>query len=261
MKDNIIAIDLHGTLIDQNWHFPSQLINEFSTLYYKLNESFDFYICTGNNLDFVIRYLPDEILSLFKGFILETGGVFSDGVSERLLIEPSLIKDIEKLKKEIEKQEFGFIKYFAERKASISAFTQSETEGESPEKYFKIIEEFVLNSDLSDKVYTTYSNVAIDIIPIGVSKFTGIDSIRSNQTIISLLDSMNDIDLALHSNLCFLPSNASKELLNRISYNSINSFQEHVKICDFKSSNTIFLCNNSFSFGVIEALEVLASYY
>lgn len=261
MNKKVLAIDLHGTLIDHQWNFPDQLLKEFIIIHDQLKQFFDFYICTGNNLDFVIHYLPKPLISCFKGFILETGAVFSDGYDEEILISSDLIREIMELKNQIEAQNYSFIKYFANRSASISAFTRSEFEGESPEQYVKIIDDFVKKSNLSDKVYTTYSNVAIDIIPNGISKLTGIQSIAEKKFIISLLDSMNDVDLAIHSNICFLPSNASPDLLNIVPHQSINAFLPQLNEINQSETGNVFLCQKSYSYGVLEALRELTKVY
>lgn len=252
MKKDIIAIDLHGTLLNEHWQFPDELVKQFHLIYKELREHCEFYLCTGNDLSFLNKHLSREFLSMLNGFILETGAVYFDGQIEKILIDNQVIKSLKELEVSLKAEKFSFIRYFAERKASISMFTHTETEGENPEIYYKIIKEYVDKSEYSKYLYVTYSNVAIDIIPKNISKYSGIKHISGDRKIISLLDSMNDYELAINSDLCFLPSNSTRSLLDSIQHKSIEEFNQE---------NRVYLCNKAYGEAVIEALALLTNSY
>jgi len=253
MKKNIIAIDLHGTLLNEHWILPDAQYETFCQLYNDLKSAYDFYICTGNDYSFLTRYLNRTFLDCFTGFILETGCVYRENGQEKVLISPDLMAAVKQLEADLKMADFPFIHYFATRKASISMFTHTEQTGTAPDVHYPEIMAFMDNHPYADRFYVTWSNVAIDIIPRDVSKLTGVQKIADGRRIISLVDSMNDFDLAVQSDLCFLPANSSKTLLENISFEKIEKFK------DIKNSNGIFLCNKSYSEGVIEALNKVKS--
>jgi hydroxymethylpyrimidine pyrophosphatase-like HAD family hydrolase len=250
MKKDIIAIDLHGTLLDEHWRFPENLLTEFKRLYAVLKDRFDFYLCTGNDISFLNRYLSSDLLDCFTAFILETGAVFANSKEEKVLIKEDILGKKNELEVILKQQGFEFIKYFAQRKASISLFTITEDSGENPELYYPLIKRYVENSEYNEQFYVTYSNVAIDIIPRGISKYTGLKQICHEQRIISLLDSMNDFDLAVNSDICFLPGNSTETLLKSVEFKGIEFFN-HI--------DKIYLCRKNYGEAVIEALSVLVN--
>lgn len=251
MKKFIIAIDLHGTLLDDHWVFPQYLIDQFLGLTSKLNHLADFYLCTGNDLQFIRQYVPIQIQNCFKGYILETGCVYSDGKKEMILTEPIMIEKIKELESLLKLRNFPFIQYFAHRHSSISLFTVTESGGENPMLFIDEIDEFLKTTPYYDLIRLTWSNVALDILPKGFSKFTGIRHITEGQKIISFLDSMNDYELAIYSDITFLPANSSASLLNEIVYYPVQQFNPHQK--------AIWLCNESYGHGVIEGLTFLVN--
>ncbi|MCB5249635.1 MAG: HAD hydrolase family protein [Candidatus Cloacimonadales bacterium] len=250
MNKNIIAIDLHGTLLNKHWQLPKAQQEAFYKSYKRLKDTFDFYICTGNDYSFLTRYLPNKFLTFFKGFILETGALYWEKGEETILIDVDMIEKIKCLEDDLKMADFRFIHYFATRKATISMFTHTEQTGSAPDMYVATIKDFMLSHPLNMFFNITWSNVAIDIIPKGINKYTGIKNVANNVKIISLLDSMNDYDLAINSDVCFLPANSSKKLLDSIKYSSIDKYNK-----DF--INAIYLCKNDYSEGVIEALNKL----
>ncbi|HPM01338.1 MAG TPA: hypothetical protein PK816_04190 [Candidatus Cloacimonadota bacterium] len=251
MKKDIIAIDLHGTLLNEHWKLPERQAKAFWSLFSELKHCYDFYICTGNDYSFLTRYLTSDFLTCFTGFILETGCVYRENGLEQILISPQLTACVKQLESDLKSADFPFIHYFATRKASISMFTHTEQTGTAPDLHYPEIKSFMANHPLANLFYVTWSNVAIDIIPKSVSKLTGVQNIADGRRIISLVDSMNDFDLAVQSDLCFLPANSSKKLLENISYEKIDMFRE------IQHSKGIYLCNKSYSEGVIEAMSLI----
>ncbi|HOE91779.1 MAG TPA: HAD hydrolase family protein [Candidatus Cloacimonadota bacterium] len=249
MKKQIIAIDLHGTLLNEEWLLPQSQQEEFYLVFDKLKNDCDFYICTGNDYSFLTRYLSEEFLSCFQGFVLETGAVSWQAGVEKVLIDTDLIDKIKRLESDLKREDFRFIHYFATRKASVSMFTHTEKRGTAPIQHVHQIQAFMQQHPLEEHFKITYSNVAIDIIPKQVNKYTGALQMAQGRKIISLLDSMNDYDLAINSDLCFLPANSSKELLASIEYKSIDEYDQKAGV---------YLCKNSFSEGVLEALKLLS---
>ncbi len=249
MKNYIIAIDLHGTLLNEHWIFSDEFIDDYLEKFDYLSNQADFYLCTGNDLQFINQYVPEIVRNTFNGYILETGCVFSNGYKEQILTDQTTIDLIKQLESIIRNRKFEFIQTIAHRLSTISLFTTTETGGLNPALFVNKIEDFVKSTPYYSEVYITYSNVAIDIIPKNYSKFTGIKHISEDKIIISLLDSMNDLDLARFSDLSFLPSNASDSLLKSIQYKKLDQ--------NIVCQSGIYLCSKSYTEGVLEALEKL----
>ena len=249
MKRYIVALDLHGTLLDINWEISDGCLGDLVGHFDDMSGFADFYIVTGNDFSFVQKYLPSEILERMHGFILESGGIMmikstmTDKSQTKRLenFSPSIVDNatadcVKELKEYFIKKKYSFIKYFAERQVSISMFTIDENGGEEPTKYFETIYNDLRQHKYSDMFYLTWSNVALDIIPVGVSKWESLKKIAENyryqnitpddvkagnpDVIISFLDSYNDKEMALNSTYTFLPQNTSNKLIEYLQTNN-----------------------------------------
>ena len=250
MKKYIIALDLHGTLLDLNWKIKPDLENDLKNVLTNLIPNVDFYICTGNNFSFVEKYVPKDIFDLINGFILETGCI----LNQTILTDHEIISKINILKDYLIKKQYPFIKFFADRKSSISIFTCDEYGGEPPERYLDTITNDLQTHEYQNDFYVTYSNVAIDIIPANFSKWNTLKTIKDNTSceIISFMDSYNDKDVALYSDYTILPNNSSHELLNYLKQNNKNI----IPLKDFAfSQKQAYFCDDKYTLAVINGLK------
>ena len=254
MKKYVVALDLHGTLLDEKWEIPSRLQKELINLLNDLSPVVEFYICTGNDYSFVEKHIPGEVIKLIDGFILETGCiVYSNGVKEYRTPEKTR-KEAEALKHYLSKKNYPFVKYFGERESTITLFTADENGGEAPERFYDIINSDLLSHKYGKNFYITWSNVAFDIIPNKFSKWDTLYKISQNRLIFSFLDSYNDSGIARYSDFTFLPKNSSDKLLFYLRKNNklifrLKSF--HL----FK--NQCYISDKSFTEAVIEGLDYL----
>jgi hypothetical protein len=173
----------------------------------------DVYVCSGNDLTFIERYVPAPVRDRFKGYILETGCVLSDGFEEVVLVPGEVLDDIKRLESALKAERIPEVKYFARRLATVSAFTRDEREGTGPEIIFDRIKEMVRELGYSNSVYVTHSNVAVDIIPVGFDKYTALEHVAKGRRTIGIADSLNDSHLILNADHGFVPKNASSALM------------------------------------------------
>ena len=213
MKEKrIAAIDLHGTLLNSNWEISKEQNSSLIKLLTKLSASIDFYICTGNDVSFLEQQLAKELLTCFKGYILETGCTLYTNNTITNLTEEKTVTLIKELEALIKRENYNYIKYFAKRHTTISIFTKDENGGVNPEILYPQICDFISKEQYSKDVYVTYSDVAVDIVPQANNKYTGIKKIANNKEIIAVADSYNDVELLAYSDYVFLPANYSSSL-------------------------------------------------
>jgi hydroxymethylpyrimidine pyrophosphatase-like HAD family hydrolase len=212
----VIGIDLHGTLLDNDWEikpkFHSALLKTLQTV----SDFSKIYICTGNDLSFIDTYVPSAIRNCFSGFILETGCVLSDGKHETIIIPTEKIVNVKDLEKLLKGMEFPEVKYFARRHCTISMFTRTENGGSDPACLKPRVEKAVQQLGFGDAVQVTHSNVAVDIIPLGFNKFTGIHHVAEGLKTIGIADSLNDIHLLIDATWAFIPANSSAGLIREL---------------------------------------------
>ena len=253
-----IGIDLHGTLLDNDWEIKPEIKKELIFELKRIQKFSDVYICTGNDLTFILKHVIEDVRSLLAGYILETGCVVSDENKEKIIIPKENIAVVKKLRQVLE-QEFGEkTKYFGRRLITISMFTKDEFDGENPENLFLEVKDFVENSEFKSFVHVTHSNVAVDIIPINFHKFTGLKYVAGDAKTIAIADSLNDFDLILNADFSFLPSNASPKIETELKkYNKkIESLEKF-----YPSSNqTIFQSSFENTLGVIDILKKITAY-
>ncbi len=248
-----IGIDLHGTLLDNDWEIKPQVKEELIFELKRISEFGAVYICTGNDLTFIHKHVPEDVRRLLAGYILETGCVVSDENKETIIIPNENIAVIKKLRQVLE-QEFGAkTKYFGRRLITISMFTKDEFDGEDPENLHSEVKEFVDKSEFKNYVHVTHSNVAVDIIPINSHKFTGLKYVAGDAKTIGIADSLNDFDLILNADFSFLPSNASPKIETEL-----KKYNKKIEILEkfYPSSNqTIFQSSLENTLGVIDILK------
>lgn len=212
----VLGIDLHGTLLDDEWEIKENIKGKLISSLKSINNFCSVYICSGNDLAFVKKYIPEEILRSFEGYVLETGCVISDGNKEEIIIPKNLIKDIKKLENILRNKNFEEVKYFARRLTTISLFTKTVTGGSDPAEFYPKVKETVKKLGYSKKVHVTHSSVAVDIIPRGHNKFSGIKHIAKGLETIGIADSLNDIHLINNADYSFIPANVSPGLLREL---------------------------------------------
>lgn len=88
-----IGIDLHGTLITNDEIVPAEAVQPLLAAFGRLHGIAKLYLCTGNDLGFVQRKIPEEVLSHFDSYVLETGCVVSNKSDEKVLASESQVQD------------------------------------------------------------------------------------------------------------------------------------------------------------------------
>jgi len=254
-KEYIIGIDLHGTLLDRDWEIKEGLIKNLKDKIKNIKDRSEIFTCTGNDITFVEKHIPEEIFDLFDGFVLETGCVISDGKKETPITRPEEIEMIKKLEKELKKQNFKELDYFARRLSTISLFTKDPYNKNIPRDFHPIVENKVKELGYKDDVFVTYSSVAVDIIPKGYNKATGINHIAEDRKTIGIADSLNDSHLLTDCTQAFIPTNAPVELLDYLK-------QKNKKISNIDTGPSLFSgeviqSNKGFTESVIEALDFI----
>ena len=254
MKKVIIALDLHGTLLDVNWKITTGNRELLLGLLNDMSPYVDFYICTGNDYSFVEKYVDKDILNLIHGFVLESGCLAYKSSQKTVLTDESTTRKTKELEEYLKSLKLPFIKYFAKREASISIFTCDESGGEVPAKFYEIIKYELDHHEYKDDFCVTWSNVAIDIIPTGYSKWNTLKKHAEDKTIISFMDSFNDKEIALYSDYCILPANSSEELIFYLRNNNRLIFP--LKQSHF-IKNHGYIASTKYTDAVIEGLNYL----
>ena len=217
MKSYIVALDLHGTLLDLNWKISAGQETALAERLNEIKDIADVYLCTGNDFSFVESYVPAEVMSHVKGCILESGCVLNNLSQDICLTTSDTIDKASRLQSYLEKKQYPFVKYFGQRKTTVTLFTCDEQSGESPEKYHDLVDKDLKSSEFGEDFYITYSNVALDIVPINHSKWYTLKKIAQDTgedcKIISFMDSYNDKEVVKYSDYSFLPQNASDSLI------------------------------------------------
>jgi len=208
-----IGIDLHGTLLDTEWKIKDCIKGELVTALERVRKLCRIYVCSGNDLTFIKKYIPEEVQKCMDGYVLETGCVISDGISEEIIASKNLVKEIKELERKLQDKNFKEVKYFARRLATISLFTRTEQEGLDPVEFYPLVRETIKELGYANKVYATHSNVAVDVVPNGYNKFFGINYVSKGLSVIGIADSLNDIHLVSDADCAFIPANASPSLI------------------------------------------------
>ncbi|MFC2159032.1 HAD family hydrolase, partial [Acidobacteriota bacterium] len=212
----IIGLDLHGTLLDDQWEVKPPLIQPLAEALESVRQFCGVHVCSGNDLTFIPDYIPDELRLHFDGYVLETGCVVSDGQEEKIIVTDDLVLAIKDLEKQLKEKKFPWVRYFARRLTSISMFSRTEEGGTDPAEYFPEVQAVVKQLGFTDEVRVTHSNVAVDIIPQGYDKFRGLEYIAQGRPTIGIADSLNDRELVRDASIAFVPANASMVLLREL---------------------------------------------
>ncbi|MFO8055925.1 MAG: hypothetical protein R6V10_01340 [bacterium] len=246
----ILGLDLHGTLLEPGEVIRPELVNMVSEGLARIKDRISRFICTGNDLKFVKEKVPPEILEQVDGYVLETGCSLSpDGETEKILTTKEELKTIWELEGQLRAQSFPEINYFAHRLTTISMFS------DDPRSLHEKIEGFVGDSNFHDRVQVTYSSVAVDILPVGYNKYTGLAAVAGDREIIGVADSMNDQDLLADSHFSLAPANIATELrplLEKAGRNAVPLMEAPDLI-----SGTVLIANKAETEGVLEILDFL----
>lgn len=213
-KEFAVGIDLHGTLLDDRWEIRKDLLQPMLDALDGVANIADVYVCSGNDLTFIERYVPALVRERFTGYILETGCVISDGEDEEVLPPAGALERVKELEALLKEEAIPEVRYFARRLATVSAFTRDEAEGISPEPIFRRVADLVEDRGFADEFYVTHSNVAVDIIPKGFNKFTALNHAATGHRTVGIADSLNDAPMILKADLGYIPSNASPGLVD-----------------------------------------------
>lgn len=208
----VIGIDLHGTLLDRQWKIKPDVKPALIEALIAVKAFCMVYVCSGNDLTFIEKYIPKDVRQCFDGFVLETGCVISDGKNEEVVVQEQSVKLIKELEAKLKEKQFKEVKYFARRLATISMFTKTEKAGAAPDAFYHRAKAAVRALGFADTVIVTHSSVAVDIIPTGHNKFSGIGRVAKGLRTIGIADSLNDSNLITDADYAFLPANASPKL-------------------------------------------------
>ena len=244
----VIGIDLHGTLLDRDWFIDKDLEKHLEESLLGLEGKTNLYICTGNDLSFVKSHVPPSVRRYFTGYVLETGCVISrDKEEERVVTTEQERERIKNLRERIEARGFSF-DYMGRRLSSISLFTKN------PKRLYQTIGLF-LKTEKIEGVNLFWSDVAVDIVPSGYNKYTGLKLVSNREKTTGIADSMNDAALAINVDYGFLPKNAPGELLDYIRKRG----RKLVNIKDVSSLNQscVVQANKERTEGVVEILNLI----
>ena len=249
-----VGIDLHGTLItDHPEQVPPQALPRLLTAMDALGRRARLYVCTGNDLGFLRRKLPPEVMKRLDGAVLETGCVASDLAAETVLVAPEVLAAVKALEQDLRGCRFPWVYKFARRLATISMFTQL---GLRAADFRDTVEREVSRLGGAQLVQVTYSSVAVDVIPRGFNKLTGLRRLAGDQPVVGIADSMNDLELVRGADYAFLPANCARELLSSLE-RSGKPVQEIGEASGLRPHVAI-LCTESFTDAVSQALTFLA---
>lgn len=211
------GIDLHGTLLDPGWRVPPKLRSDLDEALETIRPVCELYLCTGNDLSFVRPHIGTELSNLFDGFVLETGCVVSHGNDEKILVPEGILLRVKELERRLLEANLEGVQYFGRRLATISLFTKTEAGGPNPTHLYPRVKSAVQTMGFGEEVLVTHSDVAVDIIPVGFNKFTGLRGATEAPALIGIADSLNDLHLIENVELAFVPLNASPALLAELS--------------------------------------------
>jgi len=256
-KQYTLAIDLHGTLLDEQWRVAPAIEIELLGIIAKVAEIANIFVCTGNEYAFVLNHVPPEIMTHISGCIIETGCFVQHTSLLEYLVDDTSIDRAIHLKKDLQRKNYPFVKYFGDRMATVSLFTSDESGGEAPHKYLDILKNDLKKHKYGEYFYATYSSVAIDIIPKSNSKWDAVQHIAQSSHTVAFIDSFNDKEIALHSDITFLPKNTSSTLIDCLTKN-------HKKVVSAKdfafAKGVACLLDESYTAGVVQGLRLFYRY-
>ncbi len=249
----IIGIDLHGTLLNKNWTIEEAEYKKLISNITVLKNKAQFYICSGNNSGFLLDYLPLELLEIMDGFVLETGCVLYSQGSSQILTSIQQQKIMRELKNKLAGEDLPDFLFFADRLTTISLFTRNEQKGNSPEKLYKHIRHLLETWNLTQEVFLTHSDVAVDIIPQGFHKYEGLSKIATQVKFVGIADSVNDLDLLEKCDYAFVPANFTPSLKYFLT-KPMKALGESSEL----DQNKVFISSYPYTQAVNQVLEFLA---
>ncbi len=256
----IVALDLHGTLLDRTWSIPVQRARQLSIALMELSDRCRFCLATGNDLEFVHRHVPAPVLEHIESIILETGTVVAEQGSERILVRESERRPIGELDAILRADPPPGVLFFARRLATISLFTRNEQGGADPAGLYPHIRTLVAENGYDTAVTVTHSDVAVDIVPAGYSKYTGLERIAGERPTIGIADSLNDLALIRDTDRAFLPANASPALLDALAAAGREVIPLDTIDVQQGTGTAIGQSRSACTTGVLEILAFLAEY-
>ncbi len=255
MPRYLIAIDLHGTLLDGQWEIKPGIRKELVANLQAVRDFCKVYVCSGNDLTFIEDHVPPELRECFDGYILETGCVISDGTDEKTIVPEHMINDIKCLEARLKESKPSHVKYFARRLATISMFTTDASGGVDPDMIYPGIRDLVREFGYDERVLVTHSSVAVDIIPRGYNKFSGIEHLSDGLQTIGIADSLNDYHMILHADHSFVPANSSPKLIDKLKGNG--KVAAPIRGAEAHPENTVLMSRYDSTRGVIDILDFI----
>jgi len=252
-RDFIVGIDLHGTLLEPGEKFPEELVVPIAQELDRLKSKALLWLCTGNDLSFVRKKVPEPVLEMLDGYVLETGcSVSRDKLSEEVITTDEERKTIRDLEKMLRQMKFAELDYFAHRLTTISMFCKE------PRNFFSKVKAVVDRTEFQSRVQVTYSSVAVDILPKGYDKYRGLYAVSEGRKTIGVADSVNDQNLLLRSDYAFAPSNFARELAPALAEKARKIIE--LPHLDALEPNTLALACQPETRGVLEILRFLANH-
>lgn len=253
MTDKIfhIGIDLHGTLITNDEYISEGSEEALKEVLALKPENIRLYICTGNDLSFLKRKIPD-ILHYFDGAVLETGCVISGNMeNEEIIVNQNIVDQIKELELTLIDCDYPEVYKFARRLSTISMFT----------KYGSPLEDFYrkISDELKyiDYARVTRSSVAVDIIPSKHDKYNGLEFFgKGKDVFVAIADSLNDLEWLKKADLTFMPGNSDP-----VTINILSESKEKKSLGDTLDRKSFYISEKHQTFGVIDILKNIFENY
>ena len=248
-----LGLDLHGTLLCSDERFPLDCLDEMCSLLDDLSAKVVALTCTGNDLSFVKKVLPDELLARLSGFVLETGCTYASSLDgpEEILVNDEVVGAREELEKRFKGLNSPLVTRFGRRLATISLFT------EKPRPFRDEVATKVDAWGFSSIFGVTYSSVAVDIVPLGYDKLRGLRAAAAKEPLVAVADSVNDIPLLGGADYSFAPANLAREAKRELQANG-RQIRELAHV-DLLTKEILYVSPSAETKGVIEILRKLKS--
>ncbi|MGC9365914.1 MAG: HAD hydrolase family protein [bacterium] len=249
----ILGIDLHGTMLDGKWQINRNHEKELLQRLTVVKKHAPVYICTGNDYSFVEKYLPESVIKVMSGFVLETGCLIRTEGKQKRLTDQQTVSRVKQLEQDLKKIKFNQVLYFARRDTTVSMFTRDEQGGADPQDLFEQVVPWIKNSEYQEMFNITHSSVAVDIIPVGFNKYRGLLELSGGKEIICIADSRNDLTMISNADYSFVPANAYGKLDILLGDRKMVSIDNN--LIDFKQ--VVVKSKSAYTSGVIEILNFL----
>ncbi len=230
-----IGIDMHGTLVpsdteDVAAQHVGALIEAMRAARVKAGARL--YLCTGNDFAYVRERLNPAVLSEFTGFVLECGCVVRSGSTTEVLVSPETTFSMRRLETELRNARLPGLRFFGHREAIVTAFNawpdgdpSSKASAETLDLLASTVRSVVAEMNMECRVSVMKAGVAVDVVPVGHSKLTGLLFVAGSTDTFAIADSMNDADLLLGTDRALIPLDAQRDLIDHIRV----SGREHIR--------------------------------